>query len=41
MRLKDYIDLVQKQKIDIVELLSEEFEDKRQYKDIQNPVATI
>lgn len=40
MRLKDYIDLVQEQEADVVELLSEEFEDEGRYKDIQNPVAT-
>lgn len=40
MWLKDYIDLVQEQEADMVELLSEKFEDEGRYKDIQNPVAT-
>ncbi|KAE8413588.1 purine and uridine phosphorylase [Aspergillus pseudocaelatus] len=40
MRLKDYIDLLQEQEADVVELLSADFEDEGRYKDIQNPVAT-
>ncbi|PIG69514.1 hypothetical protein AARAC_012044 [Aspergillus arachidicola] len=40
MRLKEYIDLLQEQEADVVELLSEEFEDEGRYKDTQNPVAT-
>jgi tetratricopeptide (TPR) repeat protein len=38
--LSDYISLLQEQESEIVELLSENFQDKWRYKDIQNPVAT-
>ncbi|KAE8376634.1 hypothetical protein BDV26DRAFT_305487 [Aspergillus bertholletiae] len=40
MGLKDYIDLLEEQEADVVELLSEEFEDEGRYKDNQNPVVT-
>ncbi|THC88361.1 hypothetical protein EYZ11_012192 [Aspergillus tanneri] len=37
--LSDYIILLQDQEPDVIELLSEDFGDKRRYKDTQNPVA--
>lgn len=40
MGLANYITLLQEQETDVVELLSEHFEDEGRYKDIQNPVAT-
>ncbi|PGG99111.1 hypothetical protein AJ79_08675, partial [Helicocarpus griseus UAMH5409] len=39
-QLSDYIQLLEEQESEIVELLSENFQDKWRYKDIQNPVAT-
>jgi riboflavin biosynthesis pyrimidine reductase len=38
--LVDYLSLLQAQEEDVVELLSENFEDDRRYAEIQNPVAT-
>lgn len=40
LRLGDYISLMQEQEADVIELLSEDFEDEGRYADIQNPVAT-
>ncbi|OJD25604.1 hypothetical protein ACJ73_03029 [Blastomyces percursus] len=39
-QLSDYIQLLEEQESEVVELLSEDFQDKWRYKDIQNPVAT-
>jgi hypothetical protein len=40
IRLTDYVALLQEQKSDVVELLSENFENDERYTNIQNPVAT-
>jgi tetratricopeptide (TPR) repeat protein len=38
--LSEYLSLLEAQEQDVVELLSEDFEDDRRYKDTKNPVAT-
>jgi tetratricopeptide (TPR) repeat protein len=38
--LSEYLSLLEEQEQDVVELLSEDFEDDRRYEDIKNPVAT-
>jgi tetratricopeptide (TPR) repeat protein len=38
--LSEYLSLLEEQEQDVVELLSEEFEDDGRYEDIKNPVAT-
>jgi hypothetical protein len=38
--LTDYVKLFQEQEHDVVELLSEDFEDEARYTETQNPVAT-
>jgi tetratricopeptide (TPR) repeat protein len=38
--LSEYLSLLEAQEHDVVELLSEDFEDDRRYQDIKNPVAT-
>jgi Flp pilus assembly protein TadD len=38
--IRDYISLLEEQEEDVIDLLSEEFEDERRYRDIKNPVAT-
>jgi folate-binding Fe-S cluster repair protein YgfZ len=38
--LADYISLLKDQEEDVIELLSEDFEDKGRYRNIRNPVAT-
>ncbi|KAL2808587.1 purine and uridine phosphorylase [Aspergillus granulosus] len=40
IKLSDYTALLQEQESDVIELLSENFEDQGRYKEIQNPVAT-
>jgi hypothetical protein len=40
IRLTDYITLLWEQELDVIELLSEDFEDEGRYTNIQNPVAT-
>jgi hypothetical protein len=36
----DYLSLLAKQEEDVIDLLSEDFEDDRRYRDVKNPVAT-
>lgn len=38
--LSTYVGLLEKQESEIIEVLSEDFQDKWRYKDVQNPVAT-
>jgi hypothetical protein len=38
--LEEYISLLAEQEEDVIDLLSEEFEDKGRYRDVKNPVAT-
>jgi hypothetical protein len=38
--LSDYIELLQEQEADVIELLGEDFGDEGRYKNLQNPVAT-
>jgi tetratricopeptide (TPR) repeat protein len=38
--LSEYLSLLEAQEQDVVELLSEDFEDDRRYKDTKNPIAT-
>jgi tetratricopeptide (TPR) repeat protein len=38
--LGDYVLLLADQEVEVIELLSEEFEDNRRYRDVKNPVAT-
>lgn len=38
--ISDYLELLQEQEFDVIELLSEEFEDEGRYSDTQNPIAT-
>ncbi|KAL2798841.1 violaceus kinesin [Aspergillus keveii] len=38
--LSDYIEVLQEQEADVIELLSEDFGDEARYRDLQNPVAT-
>ena len=38
--LRDYILLLADQEVEVIELLSEEFEDDGRYRDVKNPVAT-
>jgi tetratricopeptide (TPR) repeat protein len=40
LSLADYVSLLQKQEEDVIDLLSEDFEDEGRYCDIKNPVAT-
>lgn len=40
IELSTYVSLLQEQEADVIELLSEDFEDEGRYSDIQNPVAT-
>ncbi|KAL3705406.1 hypothetical protein TMatcc_009078 [Talaromyces marneffei ATCC 18224] len=40
IELSDYIELLQEQEHDVIELLSEDFEDEGRYAETQNPVAT-
>jgi tetratricopeptide (TPR) repeat protein len=40
MSIADYVSLLAEQEVEVIELLSEEFEDDRRYRDIKNPVAT-
>jgi hypothetical protein len=38
--LSDYLSLLEEQELDVVDLLSEDFEDDGRYQDVKNPVAT-
>ncbi|PLB46624.1 violaceus kinesin [Aspergillus steynii IBT 23096] len=38
--ISDYLELLEAQESDVIELLSEEFEDEGRYTDTQNPIAT-
>jgi tetratricopeptide (TPR) repeat protein len=38
--LQDYLSLLEEQEEDVIELLSEDFEDEGRYRDVKNPVAT-
>lgn len=40
LSLKDYLFLLKEQEEDVIELLSEDFEDEGRYRDLVNPVAT-
>ncbi|KAL7935748.1 heterokaryon incompatibility protein domain-containing protein [Trichoderma chlorosporum] len=38
--LDDYLSLLKEQEEDVIDLLSEDFEDERRYQDLKNPIAT-
>jgi tetratricopeptide (TPR) repeat protein len=40
LRILDYLSLLEEQEQDVIELLSEDFEDEGRYQDLKNPVAT-
>jgi len=40
IRVGDYLSLLEEQEEDIIDLLSEDFEDEGRYRDLKNPVAT-
>lgn len=40
IKLSTYMELLEKQESETIEVLSEDFQDKWRYKDVQNPVAT-